>query len=93
MIMSTQTLHEGTGVETLAYDYKRQGLKRIKLEGTVYEEKSQKRYVLKMGVKILGYYYPNEGVEGVTKDEHQNSVGTGNLFAGLLLLAQLLTDE
>ena len=72
-------------IEVLSYDYKTANGKKIKVEGSVEYEEAAKRYVLKSGTDTLGYFYPSTGE---TKDRSTNTVGKGNLLAGLLLLAK-----
>jgi hypothetical protein len=72
-------------IEVLAYDYKTADGKKVKVEGSVEYEEAAKRFVLKSGTHTLGYFYPDTGE---TKDRSLNTVGKGNLLAGLLLLAK-----
>lgn len=72
-------------VEVLSFDYRTADGKKLKVEGSVEYERAAKRFVLKSGTDTLGYFHPSTGE---TKDSSMNTVGKGNLLAGLLLLAK-----
>lgn len=76
--------------EILAFDYRIANGKKIKVDGSVEYEPAGDRYVLKSGTVTLGYFYPSTGQ---TKDKSMNTVGEGNLLAGLLLLAKALEKQ